>query len=493
VTDPKAVDALCLDFLDKLPQASRPTYDPRAVTLGILHLGIGSFHRAHQAVSTHHAIAAGDDTWGICGVTQRSASMRDLLALQDYLYSVVERDKSSEILRVIGSVREVISAPDEPERLTEAFADPSFRMVTLTVTEQGYHCDSSGGLVVDEVMRQDLDGAAPATVVGRLVRGLEARRRVDAGPIAVMSCDNLPRNGDYLGGAVGQFVERLPGDTGASLASWIADNVSFPSSVVDRIVPKTQAEGFALVERTLGFRDAAAVVTEPYSQWVIEGRFPGGRPRWPGVVETADIEPYQNQKLRLLNATHSALAYLGSLGGFATISETMAQPGYREFGARLMNEDAAPTFQPHNELDLSAYSASVLERFDNPYLMHRCDQVAADGSKKLPIRLLPSAQLRLDAGAEPRWVCLAVAAWMRFLSGTDDEGRPLVVQDPMAQRLMEMACDTQGPGAIVERILDVREIFPLDLAENETFRRLVTVWLRRLVEHGAGATLEELK
>lgn len=485
-------DMLRLDSVERVPLASRLAYDPREVSAGIVHLGVGSFHRAHQAVYTHDAIAAGDTEWGIIGVTQRSAAVRDLLAPQDNLYSVAERGQDSESLTVIGSVRDIIDAPSESERLTEAFADPSIRIVSMTVTEKGYSCDAHGALIIDEVLRRDLEGDRPVTAIGRLVRGLDARRRVDAGPIAVMSCDNLPHNGQYLSGAVSQYVERLPPATAAPLASWIERVVTFPSSVVDRIVPRATTDGLAFVEARLGLRDAAAIVTEPYSQWIIEGRFPGGRPQWPGVVDTPDIEPYENQKLRLLNATHSALAYLGAIGGFSTIFETMSQPAYRAFAALLMREDAAPTLGQHRGLDLSAYSASVLERFDNPHLTHRCEQVAADGSQKLPIRLLPSALTQLDAGAEPRWICLAVAAWMRFLCGNDDEGRLLLVEDPMAARLMELANETALPHEIVDRLFAVRDIFPLDLAEHDTFRRLVTMWLNRLVDHGVDTVLDDL-
>lgn len=488
------MERLRLETLGDVPVASRPEYDPRSVSVGILHLGIGSFHRAHQAVYTDDAIASGDDTWGIRGVTQRSPAVRDLLAPQDYLYSVLERDRVSEGLRVIGSVRDVICAPREADRLTAAFVDLSIRIVSLTITEKGYGCDTSGALLFDnDEIRHDLEGATPVTAVGRLVRGLDARRRADAGPVAVMSCDNVPRNGAYLEGAVEQFVDRLAVETRSPLADWIADSVTFPSSVVDRIVPKTSQEGLALVGKMLGLRDPGAIVTEPYSQWVIEDRFPQGRPRWPGVVDTADIRPYQEQKLRLLNATHSALAYLGALGGHEFIAEAIAQPGYREFGARLMGDDAVPTLQPTEGVDPGAYSESVLERFGNPYLMHRCDQVAADGSQKLPIRLLPSARTRIETGAEPRWICLAVAAWMRFLGGTDDEGRPLRVEDPMAERLTELASETSDPGAIVGRLLGVREIFPIELGENEMFRGLVTTWLGRLIDHGVHDTLSKLE
>lgn len=486
------MNRLSLDDLPDVPAQSRPAYDPRAVKTGILHLGIGSFHRAHQAVYTDDAIALGDDTWAIRGVTQRSTAVRDLLGPQDNLYSVLERDRGIERLRVIGSVRDVISAPSQPERLLEAFSDPAIKIVSLTVTEKGYHCDSNGSLLVDEVVQSDLDGLTPVTAIGRIVRGLGARRHRGSGPVAVMSCDNVPSNGEYLRGAVAQFVERLPASTAAPLADWIAESVTFPSSVVDRIVPKTSREGFGIVEEKLGIADAGAIVTEPYRQWVIEGSFPAGRPRWPGVVDTFDIQPYQEQKLRLLNATHSALAYLGAIAGFATIAETVANPAHRDFAASLMVEDALPTLQAPDSGDLRTYSESVLERFSNPYLPHRCDQVAADGSQKLPIRLLPSARIRIDHGAEPARICLAIAGWMRFVGGVDDNGRSLNVEDPMATRLTELANETAVPHETVERLLGVREIFPIELADDGTFRRLVTMWFDRLTHDGVNNVLHDL-
>jgi len=490
---PLKVDRLRLETLGQAPAASRPKYDPHSVRVGILHLGIGAFHRAHQAIYTDDAIALGDDTWGICGVTQRSAAARDTLAPQDYLYSVLERGPESDQLRVIASVRDVVSGPHEAERLTAAFANPLIKIVSLTVTEKGYHCDLNGALLADDdAIRHDLSGALPITVLGRLVNGLDARQRADSGPLAVMSCDNLPRNGRLLKGAVDQFVDRLRGSEAKRLAGWISDNVTFPSSVVDRIVPKTSEAEFALVEADLGLRDSGALVTEPYRQWVIEGGFPSGRPRWPGVIETSDIQPYENQKLRLLNATHSALAYLGALAGFTSIAETISRDEFRKFGARLMIEDAVPTLQPAEGIDLAIYSQNVLERFANPHLTHRCDQIATDGSQKLPIRLLPSAQSRLSAGGEPRWICLAIAAWMRFLGGIDDTGRPLRVEDKMASVLTRLATSTDKPAELVDGLLGVPEIFPTELRENDMFRSLIIMWLGRLADQGVEATLVEL-
>lgn len=484
------MNGLSIDNLSKVPARDRPAYDPRSIQIGILHLGIGSFHRAHQAVYTDDAIASsGDDTWGICGVTQRSSEVRDLLAPQDFLYSVLERDQLSERLRVIGSIRDVISGPSEPERLTAAFAEEAIRIVSLTITEKGYHCDPNGALVVDDAIQSDLDGRRPTTAIGRVAYGLEARRLAGSGSVALMSCDNVPRNGDYLKGAVAQFVERMPPESAVPLAAWIAESVTFPSSVVDRIVPRTSPEGLAIAEGKLGLKDAGAIATEPYKQWVIQGHFPAGRPHWPGVVDTIDIEPYQDQKLRLLNATHSALAYLGAIGDHTSIAQTIAQPAYKKFAAGLMKHDVIPTLQSPDGGSLDAYSESVLERFSNPILAHRCDQVAADGSQKLPIRLLPSARIRIEDDAEPTWICLAVAAWMRFVGGVNDEGRSLRVEDPMAARLMELANETSEPSQIVHRLLSIREIFPIDLAEDDTFRRLVTMWLGRLAEHGADNVL----
>jgi fructuronate reductase len=426
----------------------------RASRTGIVHLGIGAFHRAHQAVFTEDAMeATGDDAWGICGVTQRSRTVVDQLAPQDGLYGVLERGRERTSLRVVSAVTEVLAGGEEPETVRARIGDPETSVVTLTVTEKGYRVDGSA--------------------VGHLVAGLRERQRHDA-PLTVVSCDNLVGNGHVLGDLVRQACQASP--DGEALASWVAENVAFPCSMVDRIVPATTPEDRAEAEALLGLSDAGLVVAEPFRQWVIEDRFAGPRPAWEraGATLTDDVAPYEDVKLRLLNATHSLLAYTGALAGYDTIAEAVADERLGDAARRLMAEDAAPTLRIPDGLDAEAYQREVLERFANPALRHRTTQVAMDGSQKLPMRLLPTLRDRLRAGGEPRWAALAVAAWMVYVGrGTDSAGRPLPLDDPLADRLRSVAADGEGP-ALVDNLLGVREVFDAELASSQTLRALLT-------------------
>ncbi|MEV4516623.1 mannitol dehydrogenase family protein [Dactylosporangium sp. NPDC049525] len=435
--------------LPSLHGVRTPAYDPSGVTVGVVHLGVGAFHRAHQAVYTD-AVLAADPTWGISGFTQRSAAVRDQLAPQDGLYTVLERGAGAAPPQVIGALRE-IHTPDACGGPAARIADPRVRLVTLTVTEKGYRFAGGHLDLTDPFVRADLATfPQPPTrsAVGRLVAGLELRRRADAGPISVLSCDNLPANGATLRGLVADFCAALP--AGDRLMDWIAASVAFPSCVVDRIVPSTTAADLAAVAAALGVRDEGAVVAEPFTQWVIEDTFAAGRPAWEtaGAVFTADVAPYEAAKLRLLNATHSLLAYTGALAGHDTIAAAMTDPVLADAARRLMTEDAAPTLTLPDGFDLPGYQESVLRRFADPALGHRTAQVAADGSLKLPIRLLGTARDRLAAGGTPQWTALAVAAWMVYVATRGP------VDDPLAETLAA-AADASSAASLVDSLLPV--------------------------------------
>jgi fructuronate reductase len=460
---------LGLSTLARVPVEMRPPLDPAGVHIGIVHLGIGAFHRAHQAVFTEDA----RDGWGICGVSQRSRAVIDELAPQDGLYSVLIKSATQVDARVVAAVRELRFAD------ASRIAEPAVRVVTLTVTEKGYRHDPATGRLRldDEGIRADLAGAPPRTVVGQLVRGLAARRGADAGPVAVVCCDNLSHNGRTLAGLVGEFVAALPDEP---LAEWIASYVSFPSTVVDRIVPATTAEDRAEARRLIGLDDFGTVVTEPFKQWVIEDDFPGGRPAWEkaGALLTADVTPYEVIKLRMLNGAHSALAYLGALAGCETIAEAMARFG--EVARRLMSDDVAPTLDVPDGFDLASYEQQLLDRFANPALRHRTVQVAMDGSQKLPQRLLGTIRGRRAVGAEPRWAALAVAAWMRWVCVAPR------LEDPMADRL-RAAVAGASPEQVVDRLLAIPEIFGDDLREDTVLRALLVDALERITVSVEGA------
>jgi fructuronate reductase len=422
--------------------------------VGIVHLGIGAFHRAHQAVYTEDA----GDGWGICGITQRSAAVVGRLAPQDGLYSVLERGAGGVSARVIGAVREVLTGDATATRI----ADPAVQVVSLTVTEKGYrHDPATGRLRIDDPETcLDLTGRPPHTVVGRLVRGLALR---DA-PVTVLCCDNLTSNGATLRGLVEEYCERA----GVRLTC----EVAFPSTMVDRIVPATTADDLDEAERLLGVRDAGAVVTEPFTQWVIEDVFAAGRPAWDaaGAIFTGDVTPYETMKLRLLNGSHSMLAYLGS--GFEYVSDAVEVLG--DVVRRYMDEDAGPTLGVPPGFDLAAYKSSLLERFANPALRHRTAQIAMDGSQKLPQRLLSVVRDRLADGAEPRWAALAVAAWMRHVQTARE------LDDPLADLLRMAVARADTPAAVVDALLSITDVFGPDLRDSAVFRDLVTGHLAAL-------------
>lgn len=487
---------LGLDALDGLPAAARPVVDPAGVSVGIVHLGIGAFHRAHQAVFTEEAMAShGDLSWGVCGVSQRSRTVVDQLAPQDGLYAVLERSAAGATARVVGSVREVLCAADNASGVLDRIAAPSTRIVTLTVTEKGYrlrpatgHLDLADGEVV-----ADLAGRPPRTVAGQLVRGLERRMHNDAGPLTVVCCDNLPANGVVMRRLVGDFCARLPDSPG--LTEWIAQSVRFPSTMVDRIVPATAGADRAEVTRLLGLRDEGTVVAEPFRQWVIEDDFAAARPAWEraGATLTDDVGPYETMKLRLLNGSHSTLAYLGALAGCEFIAHAVRAARLGELVHRLMADEVRPTLAVPASFDVAEYTATLLERFANPALKHRTIQVAMDGSQKLPQRLLGTARDLLALGDSPRLIAFAVAGWMRYVSaGQSERGGPLPVDDPLAARIAAVTAGADSPAAVCHALLGLAEIFGEDLSVDPTFPGLVLDGLQRLTRDGVAPAVRAI-
>jgi fructuronate reductase len=454
--------------------AARPPLDDRP-PVGIVHLGIGAFTRAHQAIHTVRALEQEWGPWGICGVAPRRRAALDALGPQDGLYAVVERRPDEDRAEVFAVLREVVPGSEAPGRI----ADPGVHVVTLTITERGYARDASGGLADDEEVRADLAGGAPRTAVGQLTRGLQARMAGgEAGGITVISCDNLPRNGEVLRRLVHDFCARLPAGERDPLGAWVERHVRFPCTMVDRVVPTPSEEDRESVRRLLGVDDHAAVAGEPFSQWVIEDDFAGPRPAWEhgGVQIVPDSAPWELMKLRLLNASHCGLAYLGGPRGATTVEEALRLDAVAEPVRRLLHDDLAPTVPPPPGVVLEAYIESFLARFDNPRLGHPLQQIAADGSEKLAARMFPAARERLRAGAEPRWIALVVAAWARHLAGAPGPQ----VRDGHAEVLQAALARSDDPMRRAEALLGVREVFGDELAESTVFRDLVADGLAKL-------------
>ena len=477
--------------LDRLPSGiHRPAYDLSCVTPGIVHLGLGAFHRAHQAVVIDDCLAAGAPAWGIIGASLRSPDTRDALAPQDHLYTVAVRAAEGTEYRVIGALLGSEVARESPARLIARMADPSIRIVSLTVTEKGYcHTPQTGDLderhpdIVHDLNNPDAPRSAPGFIVAALAR----RRTQGLAPFTVLCCDNLAANGHTVQRIVTQFAALRSKDLG----KWIGESVAFPSTMVDRIVPETTEADRAAVSSALDMRDAWPVMTEPFTQWVIEDRFSAGRPDLAaaGVELVTDVKPFELMKLRLLNASHSALAYLGYLAGYETIADTMTDPHFARLAARAM-EDAAVTLTMPASTDLAAYRASLLKRFANPALHHRTWQIAMDGSQKLPQRLLGAIQDRLRQGLPIETHALAVAGWMRYVTGTDEHGRAIDVRDPLADEFATIAREA-GPVAerLVPALLAVGKVFG-PLGTDPRLHDAVTTALGRLYAEGARQAVE---
>jgi fructuronate reductase len=494
-TSPSQLNRLSLATLPRGPAAARPRIHPGGLGVGIIHLGPGAFHRGHQAVFTEDAIAAAGGEWGICGVTQTSPRVLERLTPQDGLYSVAARDGDGVALRVVGTLRELLWARGEPDTVLERIAAPSTRVLTVTVTEKGYRRDPSSGRLdlADLDVAADLAHGGIRTVPGQIAHGLQRRRAAGAGPLTVVSCDNLSGNGPILRELVLDFAARCAGD---DLAQWIEAEIAFPSTMVDRIVPAATAGDRAAAEAVLGLSDAGALVTEPFSQWVIEDRFAAGRPAWEraGATLAPDVAPYERVKLRMLNASHSALAYLGALAGCDLIADTLqAERPFAAATRALMREDAAPTLEAPPGIELDEYGRQVLQRFANPQLPYRTLQVAGDGSQKLPQRLLGIVRDRRAAGAEPRWAALAVAGWMRFVSARHaDDGRELPLSDPLSDQIEAGLHGVSEPAQIVDRLLGLEAIFGLDLPQDASWRDLLVEHLERLAADGAQRAVRDL-
>jgi fructuronate reductase len=482
------------NLITELPaDVALPRYNRDQLTAGIVHLGIGAFHRAHQAFYTEAVLNQFGGNWGIVGSSLRSASVRDQLVPQDCLYTLVERSGEGEKLQLIGAVLDTLVGPENPAALVAQMADTNIKIVSLTITEKGYcHDPATGNLNLNhpDIIHdlQNLD--KPASAIGFLVAALQQRFNNNQKAFTLLSCDNLPNNGEVLEKVVSQFAEKISSE----FAQWIKANATFPCTMIDRIVPATTDDDRRDIEARLGLRDEGMVVCEPFSQWVVEDKFADGRPEWDkvGVLLVEDVRVFEKIKLRLLNGAHSTMAYTGYLSGFDYISEVMEQPAFVNLVTTYMACEAGETVSAPAGFDIEAYKQQLRERFSNKALKHRTWQIAMDGSQKLPQRLLETLREQLAGNGHIDILCLGVAAWIRYVSGVDEKGNAIEVSDPLAAEL-RAACDAnQGnPAAMVKAVVGIQKVFGTDLINESRFIATTTQWLERFYAKGVLASVQE--
>jgi len=468
-----------------------PCYDRTSITVGIVHVGVGGFHRAHEAAYLDRLLEQGlADQWGICGVgvLAHDRRMADALRSQDHLYTLVLKHPDGRLEpRVVGSLVDYLFAPDDPEAVVERMAARTTRIVSLTVTEGGYNSAPSTGEfdTGNAVVMADLAaGATPATAFGLITEALARRRARGVPPFTVLSCDNIQNNGSLARRMFTAFARlRDPG-----LADWIESEVRFPSSMVDRITPVTSDADTRAIADGFGVQDAWPVVCEPFTQWVLEDDFPAGRPPLErvGVQLVKDVLPYELMKLRLLNAGHQSLAYLGYLCGHRYVHEAAGDPLIATFLRAYMDREATPTLQPVPGVDLEEYKSTLIERFGNPHVADTLARICTDTSDRIPTFLLPVVHEQLARGGEVRLAALVVASWARYAEGVDEQGDSIQVVDPLRVVLMAAA---QRQRQDSTAFLEVRGVFG-DLVDAAPFRTAYTEALASLHEHGARGTLE---
>lgn len=478
----------------QLPAAVRqPQYDRNQLRSRIVHLGFGAFHRAHQALLTDRVLNLKGGDWGICEISLFSGDkLMQALCEQKHLYTVQEKDRAGSKTIIVGAVHECLNTKlDGMPAIIEKFCEPQVAIVSLTITEKGYCIDAATGqldlthpLIVHDLQQPEAPHSAP----GILVEALARRRARGLAPFTVLSCDNIPDNGAIVRRAILDLAKRRSAD----LTDWIHDNASFPATMVDRIVPATTPDTLAEIASICGVNDPCAVCTEPYIQWVIEDNFVAGRPAWElaGAQMVADVAPWEQMKLRMLNGSHSFLAWLGGLAGYQTIADCMEDALFRQAMLRLMMNEQAPTLSIA-DVNLSDYSQSLAARFSNPTLQHLTQQIATDGSQKLPQRMLNSIRWHLRHGGEWHYLALGVAGWMRYISGSDDDGNPLELRDPLKEKISALVAES-SPENRVSALLTLCEIFGDDLPENAGFVREVTHAWRALCQYGARGAIARL-
>lgn len=486
---------LTREGLDRLPTGiERPTYDSGQMQVGIVHFGVGGFFRAHQAMYLDRLMNSGTALdWAICGVGALPQDRRivDILQAQEGLYTLVLKHPDGRTEpRVIGSVLEMLFAPDDPLAVIERMADPGVRIVSLTITEGGYLVEQVTGLFKadDPGIAADLvQGSLPRTVFGMITAALGLRRDRGITPFTVQSCDNLPGNGTITKAMLGAYAQLKD----AELAHWITEHVRFPNAMVDRITPVTADADRAMVAQ-LGIADDWPVVCEPFEQWVIEDHFPAGRPSWEqaGAQLVDDVVPYELMKLRLLNCSHQALCYVGYLGGYRYAHEVCSDPLFVSYLLRYMEREGTPTLPPVPGIDLGHYRHQLIQRFANPAVRDTLARLCAESSNRIPKWLVPVIKHNLATGGEIETSALTVASWARYAEGTDEAGEPIDVVDRAKDRVMAEAAEQLRPDGDPLAFLRMPDFFG-DLVEDDRFVGRYRHWLDALHAQGARAAVAQ--
>lgn len=487
---------LSTNNLNQLPQSiTVPNYDRNAVKAKMLHIGFGAFHRAHQAIFADILATEHQSDWGFCEINLVGGEQQieDLIA-QDYLYNVCEMQGDNWQTRTVGIVKEALHPTIHGiDAVIKRMLDPNIAIVSMTVTEKGYcYVPATGSIDFENpAVSHDLQSPeAPRSLPGLIVEALKRRKELGITPFTVMSCDNMPENGHITKNVIlAMAAKRDP-----QLAKWIEANVTFPSTMVDRIVPAMTPETAEKIQSQLGqVVDKVAIACEPFRQWVIEDNFVAGRPEWQkvGAQLVNNVIPFEEMKLRMLNGSHSFLAYLGYLAGYQYINECMQDNAYKKAAYHLMMSEQAPTLSIQN-VDLPAYANALIERFKNTGLKHRTWQIAMDGTLKLSQRLLDSIQIHLKNGQSFDYLALAVAGWMRYVSGKDDSGAEIQINDPQAAKLAELVANSADDESRVHALLSLDSLFTEELANNALFTKKITAFYLSLRDHGAKKTIEAL-
>ena len=459
-----ALNQLHLSQIATRKEISIPQYDRENTEIGIVHLGPGAFHRAHQAVYTENALNFSGGNWGICGVSLRSATARNVLAEQDNLYTLAIFDKSISY-QIIGAVKELLVASEQTHEVITRMSAASTKLVTLTITEKGYCLAADGSLDLNHSdIKLDLaNPSAPISAIGFIVEALKIRKLNGINAFNVLSCDNVSGNGDKLRRAVLDYANQLD----ANLYRWIETTVAFPNAMVDSITPKTEDYTIESVSKAIGMQDNWPVQREEFSQWVIENKWQGDRPDWQsvGVIFTDDVEGFEKAKLRLLNCLHSTLAYAGSLAGFETVFDVTTDKGFYQFINKLASEEIIGSFNPPKELDVEVYSNNIIQRFLNPNIRHLLAQIAFDGSQKIQMRVLPTIEDNLRLGRSTKLLALSLVCWFEFICQALKSGSEIV--DPIATTFAQMPqLKSNDVIEVVDAFLSIESIFGQTFRDN---------------------------